>query len=433
MSLRTSILLSTALRPVGMFISIIYTPLLLSYLGQEQYGIWVTILSVINWINYFDVGIGNGYRNQLTDALENRDDDAVAALTRTAYMLLTGVVSVVFVVGMALVLLLDVNSFFSTELSIKVVLGISLAFVCVNFVAALCKPQLFALQHAELVSLMTVVTNGLTLLFIAGLNAAMPRSMELVAVCVGMAGLITNAVFSLISWKSAKGLRPSRGPLDRSNVRSICFLGVKFFLVQISALILYTTDNLIIMGCLGAASVTAYSTTYNAFGAVGSLATAALSPMWSKVTQAAAKGDYAWVSKALKKSLLAMFPFVVIFAVLAVGFKPIARIWLGTELDYVAGLIPCMALYYILFLVGSVLSSVANGLGRTKMQLITGLAGAVINIPLSVALCLVARLDATGVLVATIATMLVSNVVVYVDLAKYLKTKVNELAYMVGA
>lgn len=433
MSLRASILLSTALRPVGMFISIIYTPLLLSYLGQEQYGIWVTILSVINWINYFDVGIGNGYRNQLTEALEKHDDSSVAALTRTAYMLLSGVVSVVFIVGMLLVLLLDCNSFFNTDLPIKLVLGISLAFVCVNFVAALCKPQLFALQHAELVSLMTVVTNGLSLMFIAGLNAGMPRSMEFVAICVGMAGLITNIVFSLVSWRSAKGLRPSCGSIDRSNVRNICTLGVKFFLVQIAALILFTTDNMVIMGCLGAASVTAYSTTYNAFGAVGSLATAALSPMWSKVTQASAKGDYAWVAKALNKSLLATLPFVVVFIALASVFRPLARIWLGQELEYAAGLIPCMALYYILFISSSVLSSVANGLGRINVQLVAGLAGAAINIPLSIAFCLFTDLDTAGVLIPTIASMAITNIANYIDLKRFLKSKVGESSGMAGA
>ena len=423
MSLRASILLSTALRPVGMLISIIYTPLLLSYLGQEQYGIWVTILSVINWINYFDVGIGNGYRNQLTDAIERDDQSSIESLTRTAYMLLTSIVVAVFVVGMALVMLLDVNAFFNTDLAIRAVLGISLAFVCVNFVAALCKPQLFALQHAEIVSLMSVCVNGLTLVFVAGLNAFMPRSMVLVAICVGMAGLITNVAFSLFSWHFRRGLRPTRGPLDYCKARAICVLGVKFFLVQISALILYTTDNLVIMGCLGAASVTAYSTTYNAFGAIGSLATAALSPMWSKVTQSASKGDFLWVRSALKKSLLGTIPFVIVFIVLAVVFKPVAKIWLGTELDYAPGLIPCMAAYYILFLVGSVLSSVSNGLGRTQVQLVTGLVGAVINIPLSIFLCLAAQLDATGVLVATIVTMAVSNVAVYVDLAGFLRAE----------
>ena len=157
MSLKRSIVLSVAMRPLGMIISLLYTPLLLSYLGQEEYGIWVTILSVINWINYFDIGIGNGYRNKLAEAITVGNDGAVAALTRTAYSLLTGIVALVFVFGCGFIVLFDVNSFFSTAIAIKAVLIVSLAFVCVNFVAALCKPQLFALQKAELVSLMAVL------------------------------------------------------------------------------------------------------------------------------------------------------------------------------------------------------------------------------------------------------------------------------------
>lgn len=420
MSLKRSIVLSVAMRPLGMIISLLYTPLLLSYLGQEEYGIWVTILSVINWINYFDIGIGNGYRNKLAEAITVGDDGAVTALTRTAYSLLTGIVALVFIVGCGFVVFFDVNSFFGTTIAIKAVLVVSLAFVCVNFVAALCKPQLFALQKAELVSLMAVVTNGLTLLFVAGLNAFLPRSMMLVAIAVGIAGLLTNLAFSEMSWRAKRGLRPSLGAIDRGSVRSVCFLGLKFFLVQISALILYTTDNLIITGCLGSAAVTAYSTTYSAFGAVGSMAVAALSPMWSKVTQSAAEGNYRWVAKLLRTSLLAVIPFAMAFVLFAIFFKPIAKVWLGTELDYAAGLIPCMALYYVLYLVGSVLSSISNGLGRTKVQLVTGFAGAAVNIPLSIFLCTVGKLDVTGVLVATVVAMFASNVAVFVDLARFL-------------
>ncbi len=413
--------MSAAMRPLGMIVSLLYTPLLLSYLGQDEYGIWVTILSVINWINFFDVGIGNGYRNKLTEAITVGDDSAVAALTRTAYSLLAGIVALVFVVGCGFVALFDVNSFFSTSITIKTVLVVSLAFVCVNFVAALCKPQLFALQKAELVSLMAVVTNGLTLLFVAGLNSFLPRSMVLVAIAVGIAGLLTNLVFSAISWRARRGLRPSVGRIDRNSVRSVCFLGIKFFLIQISALILYTTDNLIITGCLGSASVTAYSTTYSAFGAVGSLVVAALAPMWSKVTQSAAEGNYRWIAKLMRASLLAVIPFTIAFVLLAIFFKPIAKVWLGIELDYAVGLIPCMALYYVLYLVGSVLSSIANGLGRTRTQLIIGFAGAAVNIPLSIALCTVCGLDVTGVLVATIFAMLASNVAMFIDLTRFLK------------
>ena len=57
------------LKPVSMILSLMYTPILLNYLGNEKYGLWATLLSVINWVNYFDVGIGNGLRNLLAKEL----------------------------------------------------------------------------------------------------------------------------------------------------------------------------------------------------------------------------------------------------------------------------------------------------------------------------------------------------------------------------
>ena len=70
-----SVGLTTIIKPVGMIVSFIYTPMLLAYLGEEKYGIWITVLTVINWINYFDVGIGNGLRNCLASEVGQRKYD----------------------------------------------------------------------------------------------------------------------------------------------------------------------------------------------------------------------------------------------------------------------------------------------------------------------------------------------------------------------
>ena len=44
--LSKSVLLNVLLKPIGMIISFLYTPLLLNYLGDEKYGVWVTVLSM---------------------------------------------------------------------------------------------------------------------------------------------------------------------------------------------------------------------------------------------------------------------------------------------------------------------------------------------------------------------------------------------------
>lgn len=425
MSLKRSMLASVTLKPVGMALSLLYTPILLSYLGNEQYGIWVTILSIINWINYFDVGIGNGYRNQLTKAIASENDALVFSLTRTAYYLLSMIVACVFLIGTVLICILDFNDFFKTTIDVKIVVMISFAFVSVNFIAALCKPQLFALQRTEYVSMMAVATNGLCLIFVAGLNAFFPRNMQLVAIAVGISGLLVNSVFSLISWHKKGSLRPSLGRINVECVKDICGLGMRFFLIQIAALVLYSTGNLVITICLGSSAVTAYSTTYSAFGAVASLAVAALAPMWSRITQAAALKDFAWIKRALRYSLIAILPAAICLVIFAALFRHIAAIWLGVSLDYDNGLIFCMALYYVLYLWGSVLGTTANGLERTKSQLVTGVVGALINIPLAIFFCIGCSMRTTGILVSLILILTVSNIVVMYDVVKYIKRNLD--------
>lgn len=53
------------LKPVNLILTLVYTPLLLSYLGDTRYGLWAIILSIISWVNYCDIGIGHGLRNIL--------------------------------------------------------------------------------------------------------------------------------------------------------------------------------------------------------------------------------------------------------------------------------------------------------------------------------------------------------------------------------
>ena len=45
-----------------------YVPLLLNYLDAERYGVWLTLTSIVGWFTFFDAGLGNGLRNNLTEA-----------------------------------------------------------------------------------------------------------------------------------------------------------------------------------------------------------------------------------------------------------------------------------------------------------------------------------------------------------------------------
>ena len=45
----------------------------MDYLSPEIYGIWLTVSSVIVWLNFFDVGFTLGLKNKLAEALADGD------------------------------------------------------------------------------------------------------------------------------------------------------------------------------------------------------------------------------------------------------------------------------------------------------------------------------------------------------------------------
>ena len=80
---------SGACKVFSVLLSFVYIPLVMEYLGEEIYGVWAAILSVLSWIEYMDIGIGNGLRNRLTEKLGEGDIKTARELISSAYMLLS--------------------------------------------------------------------------------------------------------------------------------------------------------------------------------------------------------------------------------------------------------------------------------------------------------------------------------------------------------
>ena len=48
--------MSIGIKTVGVFVSLFIVPITLGYLSEEEYGIWLTLSSMLAWIGFFDIG-----------------------------------------------------------------------------------------------------------------------------------------------------------------------------------------------------------------------------------------------------------------------------------------------------------------------------------------------------------------------------------------
>lgn len=72
---KKNILYMLLIKGGNILIGLLLVPLTLEYVDSEKYGIWMALSSMVAWISFFDIGISNGLKNRLAEALACQDYD----------------------------------------------------------------------------------------------------------------------------------------------------------------------------------------------------------------------------------------------------------------------------------------------------------------------------------------------------------------------
>ena len=96
---------SLALKLISIIISLQIIPLTINYVNPVQYGIWLTLSSIVAWLSYFDMGFANGFRNCFTEAMALGNIKLARSYVSTTYAILFLLFSLI------LILVLFANSF----------------------------------------------------------------------------------------------------------------------------------------------------------------------------------------------------------------------------------------------------------------------------------------------------------------------------------
>ena len=425
-------ILSIVTKFVSMGLSFIISPLILQCLGEEKYGVWISLLGIVSWIYYFDLGLGGGLQNKLSTALaQGRNEDA-NKYVGTAYAFLAMISGVVFFVGVILFLIIDIPGIFHYDTigeNVTLILIVALFFACVNFVTKLVDNILYATQKAGYVGVFGLITQ---LLWIGVLVLYMvTRNSYLIwfAIAEGAVNFIRNIIATLYVIIRFPQFRGAFKMIEKSYAKDISSLGILLFINNIGSLILNTTDNLVISRYFGAADVTPYSFCQKFFSIIQAVFVAAVSPYYSAYTAAYAQNNADWILRTIKK-LWMVWGLFIFFSIIGIfGFRPFSVIWLHKNLNYPLGLIPLFAAYYILLMFGHTVSSFVNATSQTKKIIIPTLFGTIVNIPVSIWLAVNVGMGLNGVVLGSIISMAITiggtAYVVFVSLAKIKQSKEN--------
>ena len=414
---RKNMILGTLYKGISMVISYLYVPIILFYLGEIKYGVWTTILNVLSWISYFDIGIGNGLRNKLAENLVNNSIESknyIRKYISSAYIMLAIIILSIILIGCILANFINWERLFGVKIfdeNLKLIMQFSIFFVGINFWLSLCKSIYYAIQSNSKVGLMGVLQQILMLLGVICLIKLKKQSVLLIAVFYGLSEFIIFIIFTFFLFKENKNFIPNIKYYSKSKAKETTNLGIKFFVVQIAALILFTTDNLIISYFIGPVEVTSYSIVNKLFSIGTALFTMLVTPYWSRTAAAKAENNYKLIKQSINSMYKLMSLGIIGVLVLVFIFRQLTSIWLQKELYYPTGLIPLMGVYAVIFMWNAIYSQIANGLSMMNVLIPVAVVQGIVNIPLSLLFLLKCDMGVVGVLLGTVCATLISAIV----------------------
>ena len=404
-----SMMINMIIKGVALVLSYVYVPFLLNYLGDEKYGLWATILSIGTWITMCDIGIGGGLRNILTKELTEKQYKKAQASVSTAYIVLSFLSLLLWGLLLFFTIFVGWGGVFNTKVDIDLPVFISFSFICVNFVLSLVNIVIYSLQISEQVSIVNLLGSAVNIAGILFISSFSSGNIVYVALIYGLSTLLPVVINNIRIFKKNPFLRPKPRLFDKSKVKQLVSLGIIFFILQIGGLVLSFTDNILISNLYGSVEVTPIDIANKLIGIVKGFYVALIIPVWSRTAKALAESDHVWLNKMYKQMAMFLFIFAIGIVLICLLIHPICIIWLGRDVSFGDGIVLIIAIGIFAEMINTSYSSMLNGLGLIKIQMVIAILQTIINFPLSLFLAQTIGLGVMGIKLATTILFLLSG------------------------
>ena len=398
------------IKGISIIIGLVLVPLTIHYINPSQYGIWLTLSSMIAWISFFDIGFTHGLRNKFAEAKAKGDKEVVKMYISTTYYY----ISIIFI-ALWLVLMF-VNQFISwhsllslppaMEKEVSQLAMLIFTYFCLQFIFRVINTILTADQQPAKASLVDMLGQLFALGIIFALTKLTNGSLLYLGLAVGIAPTLILLAANFYFFKTKfKDYKPSLRYVKKEYAKDIMQLGLKFFVLQVSAIIQFETSLFLIAHYFGTEEVTNYNIAFKYFSVLQMGFAILLSPLWSGVTDAYNSGDTMWVKNAVKKYLYMLVPFIVTGLVMLVFSDKVYELWIGKNVVHVDFNISLLCLvFFSTTMFASIFVNIINGIGALRIQFFSAIIGSVCFFGLALVFIKYFHLGVASILISTLIT-----------------------------
>lgn len=403
-NVKKNILATFVMRFLSIAISLVMVPMTLGYVNAVQYGIWITLSSIVGWLGYFDIGFGNGLRNKFAESVALGDKKIAKVYVSTTYAMMLLIVLFLIIAILILNPHLNWSKILNAPESMRPLLGnlaiLVISFFCFQLLLQLIATVLTANQQPAKASLLTLVANALTLAIIFILTRTTSGNLIFLGFAISGPPVLILLISSIWFYTHRYAeFSPSISCVDLRYIPRLMGIGIKFFILQIATLVLYQTSNIIIAQLFGSENVTVYNIAFKYFNIVPMVMLIIMMPLWSAFTDAWTRKEVEWITKTIRKLNYLWGGLSILVLIMLALSDLVYRIWIGNEVKVPFGVSLVLAISIIINIGAYIYSIFLNGTGIIKLQLILAIIGMLAFIPLAVFLGKLIGLP--GVILAT--------------------------------
>lgn len=389
--MRKNILFSFLIKGWTGVVLLLLIPITLKCLDVYQNGIWLTISSMLIWLDNMDIGLGNGLRNGLASSIAHEDFRKARIYVSNTFLMLIFIMIPSLLLLISFVSYSDIYSLLNVDADIvpnlNKVLIISLIFVCATFIFKFIGNVYLGLQLPAVSNFLTCIGYTLVLAGTYFLYYSDNGSLLTIAIVNTASPLVVYLLcYPYTFFIKYPHLRPKLRDLDLKIAKELFSVGIKFFLLQMTSSLVFMSSSFLMSRLFSPKEVTPYQITYRYFSIILHFFTVICNPLWSATTDAFERKEYDWIRHSARKTnKIIVICFLLILAFTLIS-KPVYGIWVGRDVYIPWAYTIGMAIYMAITLYSLAFCYFLNGMRLLNLQLVCTIGGGCIFFVLTFAL-----------------------------------------------